>query len=226
MAPWELGKDLHPLTHENRRITPGRAGNRRRATGLEPARAVTGPEPSSGIGRGLLCGSAEDPPVSSYSLRQGHESPEETVMPTRKGFVFAGVATIFGAGFLLGNTVQVVQDAQAASVDRVFELRTYTAPEGKLVNLQARFRDHTLRIFERHGMTNIGYWTPQDAPNSSNTLTYIIAHDSRTAAAASWDAFRSDPEWRRVSEESQVDGRIVSGVVSVFLDPLDFSPIK
>ena len=146
-------------------------------------------------------------------------------MPS-KGFLFAGVATVFGVGFLIGNTVQGVQDAHAASADRVFELRTYTAPEGKLSNLQARFRDHTLRMFEKHGMTNIGYWTPQEAPNSSNTLTYIIAHDSRTAATASWDAFRNDPEWRRVSEESQVDGRIVSNVVSVFLDPLDFSPIK
>jgi hypothetical protein len=147
-------------------------------------------------------------------------------MRTRTGLVFAGVVTIFGAGLVVGNTVQLVPDAQAASVDRVFELRTYTAPVGKLSNLQARFRDHTLRIFEKHGMTNVGYWTPQDTPNSANTLTYIIAHDSRTAATASWDAFRSDPEWQRVSEESQIDGRIVSNVVSVFLDPLDFSPIK
>ncbi len=147
-------------------------------------------------------------------------------MATRKRFVLAGVAVVFGAGFMLGSTTQGIQDAQAQSATRVFELRTYTAPEGKLVNLQARFRDHTMRLFEQHGMTNIGYWTPQDEPNSSNTLVYIISHDSREAAAASWDAFRADPEWQTVSRESQVDGRIVSGVVSVFLDPLDFSPIQ
>ncbi len=83
-----------------------------------------------------------------------------------------------------------------------------------------------MRLFERHGITNIGYWTPQDEPNSSNTLVYIISHDSREAAATSWDAFRSDPEWREVSRASQVDGRIVSNVESVFLDPTDFSPIQ
>ncbi len=147
-------------------------------------------------------------------------------MAVRKRFLFAGVATIFAVGFMLGSSMQEIQDLEAQSAMRVFELRTYTAPEGKLVNLQARFRDHTMGLFERHGITNIGYWTPQDEPNSSNTLVYIISHDSREAAVASWDAFRSDPEWRRVSRESQVDGRIVSNVESVFLDPTDFSPIQ
>ena len=147
-------------------------------------------------------------------------------MATRKRFVLAGVAIVFGAGFMLGSITQGIQDAQAQSATRVFELRTYTAPEGKLVNLQARFRDHTIDLFERHGITNIGYWTPQDEPDSLNTLVYIISHDSREAAATSWDAFRSDPEWREVSRASQVDGRIVSNVESVFLDPTDFSPIQ
>ena len=147
-------------------------------------------------------------------------------MATRKRFVLAGVAIVFGAGFMLGSITQGIQDAQAQSATRVFELRTYTAPEGKLVNLQARFRDHTIDLFERHGITNIGYWTPQDEPNSLNTLVYIISHDSRKAAATSWDAFRSDPEWREVSRASQVNGRIVSNVESVFLGPTDFSPIQ
>ena len=75
-------------------------------------------------------------------------------------------------------------------------------------------------------MENIGYWTPHEEPEASNTLTYIIAHPSREAARQNWSAFGSDPEWQQVSRESQVDGPILSGVVSVFLDPLDFSPIK
>ena len=127
---------------------------------------------------------------------------------------------------MLGSTTQGIQDAQAQPADRVFELRTYTAPEGKLPKLQARFRDHTMGIFENHGITNIGYWTPQDEPNASNTLVYIIAHDSREAAAESWQAFGSDPDWQQVRRESQADGRLVSNVESVFLDPTDFSPIQ
>ncbi len=147
-------------------------------------------------------------------------------MTARKPFLFAGVAFIFGVGFMMGNTMDGVPDAQAQSASRVFELRTYTTPEGKLPNLEARFRDHTMSIFEKHGITNVAYWTLQDEPLSANTLIYLIAHDSRDAATASWAAFLSDPEWERVSRESQVDGRILNGVESVFLDPTDFSPIQ
>ncbi len=147
-------------------------------------------------------------------------------MTTSKRFLFAGVATIFGVGFMLGSTLQGVQDVQAQSASRVYELRTYTTPEGKLPNLEARFRDHTMTIFEKHGITNVAYWTPQDEPLSANTLIYIIAHPSREAAETNWAAFLADPEWQRVSRESQVDGRILSGVVSVFLDATDFSPIQ
>ena len=127
----------------------------------------------------------------------------------------------FAAGHLFsGATVQ------AQSANRVFEMRTYIAPPGKLTELHARFRDHTMRIFQKHGMQSIGYWQPQDAPDSQNTLIYIIAHKSREAAKASWSAFGADPEWKKVSAESQVNGRIVEKVVSVFMDPADYSPIK
>lgn len=138
----------------------------------------------------------------------------------------AYVAAIFAAGYLVGQRSEGPLVAAAAATppaDQVFELRTYTSPEGKLPALHARFRDHTMRIFERHGMTNVGYWVPQD---SSNTLVYIISHPSREAATANWAAFRADPEWRQVSAASEADGRIVSGVKSVFLDPTDYSPIR
>ena len=79
-------------------------------------------------------------------------------------------------------------------------MRTYTAPPGKFAALQSRFRDHTLRLFEKHGMQNIGYWIPADPPNSENTLTYIIAHKDRESAKKSWAAFGADPEWQKVSE--------------------------
>ena len=132
---------------------------------------------------------------------------------------------VFAIGFAVGQVSDNDMSANAQG-RKVFELRTYTAPEGKLPNLLARFRDDTMRIFEGHGMTNVGYWVPQDSPASENTLIYIISHDSRDAATASWDGFRNDPEWARVAEESQVDGRIVSNVESVFVEATEFSPMK
>ena len=120
----------------------------------------------------------------------------------------------------------VVPPASAQQHGRVFELRTYTCYEGKLPDLLARFRNHTMRIFEKHGMTNIGYWVPQDSPLSQNTLIYMLAHPSREAAKKNWDAFRNDPEWQKVQKESEANGKIVSKMESVFMDPTDFSPIK
>jgi hypothetical protein len=107
--------------------------------------------------------------------------------------------------------------------NRVFELRTYTSPDGKLPNLLTRFRDHTVKLFEKHGMQNIGYWVPKDQPN---TLIYIVAHKSTDAAKASWDAFRNDPSWAKVKAESEASGKIVDKVTSVFMDPVDFSKLK
>jgi hypothetical protein len=133
---------------------------------------------------------------------------------------------VFTGGVLLGCALQPMTVARAQADHRIFELRTYTAPEGKLGNLEARFRDHTRRIFDRHSMTSIGYWRPQDAPASSNTLIYILAHPSRAAAEKNWADFQADPEWQKVSTESQKDGRIVTKVDRVFMDALDFSAIK
>ena len=136
-----------------------------------------------------------------------------------------GIVLIFAAGFAVGHLWQPAS-VQAQSANRVFELRTYTTPEGKLSNLNARFREHTMRIFDRHNMKSVGYWVPQDAPNSSNTLIYILQHANREAAKKSWADFQADPEWVKVSADSQVNGRIVSKVVSVFGDPTDYSPMK
>lgn len=133
------------------------------------------------------------------------------------------LAAAFGAGLLAAPHLGVVQ-AQGAA--KVYELRTYTAPEGRLADLHTRFRDHTLRLFQRHGMTNVVYLAPMDAPLSQNTLVYLLSHQSREAAKASWDAFRNDPEWKKVSSESQVNGPIVSKVDSVFLQATDYSPMK
>jgi hypothetical protein len=133
-------------------------------------------------------------------------------------------ALLLFTGFAAGALTQHSLSAQSAA--RVFELRTYTAPDGKLADLHARFRNHTLRIFEKHGMSNVIYLSPMDAPAAQNQLVYLIAHKSREAAKASWDAFRNDPEWKKVASESQVNGPIVSKVDSVFLTATDYSPLK
>ena len=109
---------------------------------------------------------------------------------------------------------------------RVFEMRTYTTAEGKLDDLQRRFREHTMKLFERHGMSNIAYWTPQDPALAGHTLIYVFAHRSRDAAEESWAAFRADPQWQKVKAASEADGPIVTRVESVFLEATDYSPIK
>lgn len=136
----------------------------------------------------------------------------------------ASAVVLLAVGFGVGSFYSSTAQAQAAG--RVFELRTYTTPDGKLPLLQKRFRDHTMRIFEKHGMKNVGYWVPQDAPARDNTLIYVISHASRDAAKQSWANFAADPEWKKVSAESQVDGPIVAKVVSVYMDATDYSPIK
>lgn len=114
-----------------------------------------------------------------------------------------------------------------AAQNRVYELRTYTCNEGKLEALKARFRDHTIEIFKRHGMESIGYWVPQDPEKSKTTLIYILAHPSREAATKNWAAFRDDPEWKKVSVESEANGKILAkSPESVFMDPADFSKLK
>ena len=134
------------------------------------------------------------------------------------------LAGTFGAGVVAGSTVRSASASVATA--RVFELRTYTTPAGQLPALHRRFRDHTMELFARHGMTNVGYWTPQDSARHENTLVYMLAYPSRQAARDSWAAFSADPEWQRVRAESEANGKIVEKVESVFLDPADFSPMK
>jgi hypothetical protein len=118
-----------------------------------------------------------------------------------------------------------------SSGGRVFEMRTYTATPGKLDNLNARFRNHTLKLFEKHGMTNLGYYTPlAGTKGADDTLIYFLAHKSPEAAKASWDAFRRDPDWTaaRTASEQKAGGSLTAqgGVKSVFLKPTDYSPMK
>jgi hypothetical protein len=144
-------------------------------------------------------------------------------MLLRNILTLAAILVAAGIGFQLGKTTT----ASAATTNgRVFEIRTYTAEPGKLDALHARFRDHTLAIFGKHGMTSVGYFAPTDEPLSKNTLIYVLAFSSREAAKKSWDEFRNDPEWQKVQKESEANGKLVTKVDSVFAEPTDYSPMK
>ncbi len=134
-----------------------------------------------------------------------------------------------GAGLALAAIGLAVRGAEkeAKKVEpRIFELRTYYAAPGKMDALHARFRDHTNRLFQKHGMTLIGYWTPADPKDVQRKLIYILAYPSREAAEKSWKAFRDDPEWKKAKDESEKNGRLVDRVESVFMNPTDYSPLK
>ncbi len=134
-------------------------------------------------------------------------------MKTRTTLLLFGIAALTG-----------VAQAQEG---RVFEIRTYTTHPGKLDALNARFRDHTLAIFKKHGMENVGYWVPTDKESGAGEkLVYILAHKSREAAAASWKAFGADPAWRSARAESEKNGPLTTKIESVFLTATDYSPLK
>lgn len=135
------------------------------------------------------------------------------------------VAVVFATGFVAGQFSRADLSAQGG-VQKVFELRTYYTHPGKLPDLQARFRNHTTALFEKHGMTNIGYWVPQDEPAHSNTLIYVVSHASREQAMKNWAAFGADPEWVKVRTASEANGKIVEKVDRVFMDATDYSTIK
>lgn len=112
------------------------------------------------------------------------------------------------------------------SATRCFELRTYVANEGKLEALQRRFREHTCRLFQKHGMDLIGFWTPLDGEEADHTLIYMLAHPSREAADTAWARFRADPEWIAAARESERDGRLVKRSEARFLAPTDYSALR
>ncbi|MCW2809744.1 MAG: hypothetical protein JWP61_202 [Friedmanniella sp.] len=109
---------------------------------------------------------------------------------------------------------------------RVFELRTYYATEGRFADLERRFVDHTLALFDRHGMEVVAFWTPTEGPDTGTALLYLLAFPDRPAADAAWTAFRADPDWQQAKAASEVDGSLVARIDSVFLAPTAYSPLR
>ena len=128
------------------------------------------------------------------------------------------------AAFENPNAEEKRQGEAMTTSTRVYELRIYHVAPGKLDSLVARFRDHTDKLFAKHGMKSVAYWTALDEPVKSTTFFYILEHPSREAAAANWKAFQDDPEWKAVKAKSEENGKLVEKIDSTFLALTDFSP--
>ena len=107
----------------------------------------------------------------------------------------------------------------------IYEYRVYEAVPGRLPDVNARFRNHTLKLFEKHGMTNVGYWTPS-VGDYSNRLIYILGFEDVGHRERAWAAFRDDPEWQAVVAETEANGPIVARVTNTLLAPTDYSPLR
>ncbi|MFO0841196.1 MAG: NIPSNAP family protein [Gemmataceae bacterium] len=138
------------------------------------------------------------------------------------------VSVVLLAGLAVAGVIAAHAPAdKEKKVDtRVFEMRTYFAAPGKMKALHARFRDHTCKLFKRHGMEVVGFWSPIDEKEAEAKMVYILAYPSKAAADGSWKAFREDPDWVKAKGESERDGTLVAKVESVFLSPTDYSPLK
>ena len=134
------------------------------------------------------------------------------------------LGTVLGIG-LAG--VGYAAGAHREREDRFFEMRTYHANPGKMQALHARFRDHTIKLFEKHGMTVVGFWKPLEQKEGEEKLVYILAFPSKDAADKSWKEFQDDPDWQKARDESEKDGKLLAKrPESVFLSPTDYSPLK
>lgn len=135
----------------------------------------------------------------------------------------AGISLI---SLTIGLGAGIFMSSSAQDDGKVFELRTYKSTPGNLGNLHSRFRDHTIRIFGNHDMKVVGFWSPTSEEEREDTLVYMLEHASQEAANASWEAFGQDPEWARVSEASNANGRILAGVERKYMVATDYSPMK
>jgi hypothetical protein len=138
--------------------------------------------------------------------------------------LLAGVFVVIGLT-LTGHALTEAQGDKNVK-ERVFEMRTYYTFPGKMEALHARFRNHTCKLLEKHGMKLIGFWSPIDTKEAEHKMVYIVAHASRESAKTNWKSFGADPDWIAAKKASEKDGKLVEKVDAVFLNPTDYSPLK
>lgn len=136
------------------------------------------------------------------------------------------LGALLGALAVSGITMGLANQGDTKVDGRVFEIRTYYANPGKMEALHARFRNHTNKLFQKHGMTLIGFWSPIDSKDAEERMIYILAYPSKEAADKAWKAFREDPDWIKAKAESEKDGVLVKKVDSTYMKATDYSPVK
>jgi NIPSNAP protein len=151
-----------------------------------------------------------------------HLGRREFTMKT-KWLILGGIVAAVGlAGFTAGLSI-----GQEKKMSRVYELRTYTTLPGRLPALNKRFAEHTMKLFEKHGIKNEMYWIPTDAEHKDNTLIYIVSHESEEAAKKNWAAFQADPDWIKARDASEADGKILAKAPErVFMTLTNYSPAR
>ena len=152
-------------------------------------------------------------------------------MPTRLFVAAAVVASAFACGTWFGRAAGAPAAPAAApaaepAAPRLYELRVYTAAPGKMDALHARFRAHTLRLFAKHGIEGVGYWTGADE-GGRDKLYYLVAYPDRAARERRLvGGIAKDPEFLRAVAASEAEGKLTSSTESVLLAPTDYSPIR
>ena len=144
----------------------------------------------------------------------------------KKMWTLAVMAVAFAAGFGAHAQLPFEPVVQAQPAGRFYELRTFTATDGKLEALHDRFRQHTMQLWAKHGMTNVAYFTVLDSPAAANQIVFLLSYPSREASKASWAAFGQDAEWTKVVAETEANGKLIMKGETVALEPTDYSPMK
>ena len=144
----------------------------------------------------------------------------------KRMWTLAALAVAFAAGFGVHALLPFEPVVQAQQAGRFYELRTFTANEGKLEALHDRFRQHTMKLWAKHGMTNVAYFKVLDNPAASNQIVFLLSYPSRDAQKASWAGFGQDAEWKKVVAETEANGRLIMKGETIALEPTDYSPLK
>jgi len=106
----------------------------------------------------------------------------------------------------------------------IHELRIYDTCPGRMGALHERFQNHTLRLFQRHGIKPVAFW--EDVIGISNRLTYVLAWEDLAHRERAWSAFQADPEWQAARAKSEESGPIVARVTSTLMKPTSYSPLQ